>query len=133
MLGLGLKLLGFGKDFFLKYWKIILPVVLITTAFLWTKNYYYNLGQLEERSSWTHKIEVETKKNAELSLKLDNALKAFSLLALKEDKVRVEKETVHEQTIKTIVNSNPVYKECKVEESVLAEQNAIKALGPKKP
>ena len=43
---------------------------------------------------------------------------------------RRDKETVRETRINTIVEEKPVYKECKVDQEVIDEQNALKAMGP---
>lgn len=134
MLGLGLKLLGIGKflrDFFLQNWKWLVPLILVVVAFLWTKDHYYDLGQSEERLVWEKKVEAERKRNEELTKALASSVDAFGKVVEARNEERTEKETIRETRINTIVEEKPVYKECKVDQEVVDEQNAIKALGPK--
>lgn len=134
MLGLGLKLLGIGKflrDFFLQNWKWLVPLILVVVAFLWTKDHYYDLGQNEERLVWEKKVEAERKRNEELTKALASSVDTFGKVVEARNEERTEKETIRETRINTIVEEKPVYKECKVDQEVVDEQNAIKALGPK--
>ena len=133
-LGLGLKLLGIGKflkEFFLQNWKWLVPLILVIAAFLWTKEHYYNLGQATEKAAWEEKIKIEAEKNQKLTEAISLSVSNFGTLAAKLDEARVRKETIHEERINTIIKDNPIYTECKVDQEVLNEQNAIKALGPK--
>jgi hypothetical protein len=134
MLGLGLKLLGVGKflkDFFLQNWKWLLPVLLAIAAFIWTKDHYYNAGINKERVTWEAKLEKERKKNEKLTAGLLNSVNNFGKLAEKENSERISKEVIRENRINTIIEEKPIYKECKVDQEVLDELNALKALGPK--
>lgn len=134
MLGFGLKLLGIGKflrDFFLQNWKWLVPLILAILAFLWTKDHYYDLGQSEERTVWEERIEAERKKNEELTKQLADSVKQFANLVEARNDERVEKEVIRETRINTIVEEKPIYTECKVDQEILDEQNALKALGPK--
>lgn len=133
-LTLGLKLLGIGKflrDFFLQNWKWLVPLLLVIAGFLWTKEHYYNAGQSDEKAAWEEKIRIETEKNIRLTETIANAVNTFGTAVQKLDEVRIERETTHENRIDTIIQEKPVYTECKVDQEVLNEQNAIKALGPK--
>lgn len=133
-LGLGLKLLGIGKflkEFFLQNWKWLVPLILVIAAFLWTKEHYYSLGQATEKAAWEEKIKIEAEKNQKLTEAISLSVSNFGTLAAKLDEARVQKETIHEERINTIIKDNPIYTECKVDQEVLNEQNAIKALGPK--
>lgn len=134
MLGLGLKLLGVGKflkDFFLQNWKWLVPLILVVLAFFWTKNHYYDLGQSEERIVWEAKVEAERKRNEELSKLLASSVDTFGKAVETRNEERREVETIRETRIKTIVEEKPIYKECKVDQEVIDEQNALKAMGPK--
>ena len=131
---LGLKLLGWGKalkEFIFTHWKVILPIVLVLAALLWTKEHYYSAGQSDERASWELKIKKETDKNAKISADLSTALANIGVLVAQKETLRLQKEVTHEQKIQTIIRDNPVYKQCVIDQAVLDEQNAIKALGPK--
>lgn len=134
MLGIGLKLLGIGKflrDFFLQNWKWLVPLILAAIAFLWTKNHYYDLGQEEERVVWEKRIEEERKKNEELTKRLASSVDTFGKVVETRNEERREKETILETRINTIVEEKPIYTECKVDQEVIDEQNALKAMGPK--
>lgn len=133
MLGFGLKLLGFGnilKEFFLNNWKWLVPLILAGAAFLWTKDHYYDLGQDDERVVWEKRIEEERKKNEELTKLLASSVDTFGKVVETRNEERRDKETVRETRINTIVEEKPVYKECKVDQEVIDEQNALKAMGP---
>jgi hypothetical protein len=134
LIGLGLKLLGIGKflkEFFLQNWKWLVPLILIVSGFLWTKEHYYTLGQDTERVVWENKVKEETEKNKKLSDLLAVSLSNFGQLVQRESDTRVQKEITHEQRINTIIQEKPVYTQCVIDKEVLNEQNALKALGPK--
>jgi len=134
MLGLGLKLLGIGKflrDFFLNNWKWLVPLMLLVAGFFWTKGHYYNVGINAERAIWEAKIEKERKRNEELTAGLLTSVNNFGRLAEKESEERTSKEVIRENRINTIIEEKPVYQECKVDQEIIDEQNALKALGPK--
>ena len=129
-----LTLLGVGKflkDFFVENWKWIVPLLLAFAAFQWTKSHYYNLGTSDERVTWEAKVEKERKKNEELTAALLGNVETFGKLAEKENNERVSKEVIRENRINTIIQEKPIYQECKVDQEILDELNAIKALGPK--
>lgn len=133
MLGFGLKLLGFGnilKEFFLNNWKWLVPLILAGAAFLWTKDHYYDLGQDDERVVWEKRIEEERKKNEELTKLLASSVDTFGKVVETRNEERRDKETIRETRINTIVEEKPVYKECMVDQEVIDEQNALKAMGP---
>lgn len=133
MLAFGLKLLGFGnilKEFFLNNWKWLVPLILAGAAFLWTKDHYYDLGQDDERVVWEKRIEEERKKNEELTKLLASSVDTFGKVVETRNEERRDKETVRETRINTIVEEKPMYKECKVDQEVIDEQNALKAMGP---
>jgi uncharacterized protein YlxW (UPF0749 family) len=134
MLGLGLKLLGIGKflkEFFLNNWKWIVPLALVIAAFLWTKEHYYTEGLNEERATWEKKLEAERKRNQELTQALSSSVATFGEVVKTRNEERVSTETIRENRINTIIEEKPVYTECKVDQEVVDQQNAIKALGPR--
>lgn len=129
-----LALLGVGKfikEFVLQNWKWIVPLLLALAAFQWTKSHYYNLGTSDERITWEDKVEKERKKNEQLTAALLGNVETFGKLADKENGERVSKEVIRENRINTIIEEKPIYQECKVDQEILDEQNALKALGPK--
>lgn len=119
------------KGFFLSNWQWILPLALAFAAFLWTKDHYYNLGTSDERITWEAKVAKEQKKNDKLTDALLGNIETFGKLAEKQDGERVSNEVIRENRINTIIQEKPVYQECKVDQEILDEQNALKALGPK--
>lgn len=129
-----LQLLGLGKflkEFFLQNWKWIVPLLLAFAAFLWTKNHYYNLGTSDERVTWEAKLKKEQEKNEKLTESLLGNVETLGKLAEKENGERVSKEVIRENRINTIIEEKPIYQECKVDQEILDEINALKALGPK--
>jgi hypothetical protein len=44
---------------------------------------------------------------------------------------RRDTEIIRENRINTIIQEKPIYTECKVDQEVVDQQNAIKALGPR--
>jgi hypothetical protein len=134
MLGIGLKLLGVGKflkEFFIANWKWLVPLILVILALLWTKDHYYDLGRGTERLVWEKKVEDERKKNEELTTKLADSVQTFAETVNNRNDTRVEKETIRESRISTIVEEKPIYEQCLVDQEVIDEQNALKAMGPK--
>jgi len=135
MLAFGLKLLGIGKflrDFFLQNWKWLVPLLLLIAGFFWTKEHYYNIGVNEERTVWEKRLEAERKKNEQLTQALFSSVDTFGKVVNTRNEERINNEIVRETRINTIIEK-PIYTECKVDQEVLDEQNALKALGPKKP
>lgn len=135
MLAFGLKLLGIGKflrDFFLQNWKWLVPLLLLIAGFFWTKEHYYNIGVNEERTVWEKRLEAERKKNEQLTQALFSSVDTFGKVVNTRNEERINNEIVRETRINTIIEK-PIYTECKVDQEVLEEQNALKALGPKKP
>lgn len=133
MLAFGLKLLGIGKflrDFFLQNWKWLVPLIVVIVAFLWTKDHYYDLGQSEERTVWEAKVEAERKRNEELTKALASSVATFEKVINERNTERTNTEVIRENRINTIIQEKPIYQECKVDQEVVDEQNALKAMGP---
>jgi hypothetical protein len=128
-----LKLLGLGKlikAFFLQNWKWLLPLMLVVAGFFWTKEHYYVLGQETERLAWEKRVQKEQEKNDKITDTLEKSVGVLGEIALKEDVARKDKETIIETRINTVLEK-PVYTDCQVDQEVVDEQNALKALGPK--
>ena len=134
MLNIGLKLLGVGKflkEFFLANWKWLVPSILVVLGFLWTKNHYYNEGKLEERGIWEARVDEERKRNLALTEALAGSVQIFGDIVEARNEDRVQRETVRETRISTIIEEKPIYQQCLVDQEVIDEQNALKAMGPK--
>ena len=134
MIGIGLKLLGIGKffkDFFVSNWRWLLPVLFVVCGFLWTKEHYYDLGKETERAAWEARVAKEQEQNNKITLELLDAADHFGRKYIEESEARRVIENTHTESIKTIIKDNPVYTDCKVDQEVLDQQNALKELGPK--
>jgi hypothetical protein len=132
MLFFALRMLGFGKkilDLCIKHWKIVLPVVIIIVEFFVVSNVYYNKGVSNEKAKWEQRIKIEAEKNKKLTDQIAQGTLDYGKLAAEKDKVRVEKETIYENKINTIIQEKPVYKECKADMDVLGQLNAIRSAG----
>lgn len=141
MLALGIKLLGFGKmirEFFIANWKWVLPLLaalaIVWYAWSWHNNAVeqaYANGVQYEHSQWLKKIEEQNAKNREFETKLSNIVDQ-SVMRVKElDDKRVEKETIHTNTLRTIIEKDTKYIDCQIDPTALAEINKIRELGPK--
>ena len=113
----------------IKYWKIVLPVVIIVVEFFVVSNIYYNKGVTTERAKWELRIKQETEKNKKLTDQIAKATADYGILAAKQNEARVLKEVIHENKINTIIREKPVYKDCKTDANVLSELNAIRSAG----
>lgn len=132
MLFFALRMLGFGKkllELAIKYWKIVLPVIIIIVEFFVVSNMYYNKGVNTERAKWEERIRVETEKNKKLTESIAASVANYGELAQKQDEARVEREVIHERKINTIIQEKPIYKDCKTDTDVLGELNAIRSAG----
>lgn len=124
-------MLGFAKtilNFCLTHWKIFLPLLIIVVEFFVVSNIYYNKGVAEEKAKWEERIKIETEKNAKLTASIASAVDNYGTLADKQDEARVEREVVHENNIRTIIQEKPVYKECIVDDDVIDELNALRSI-----
>lgn len=133
MLTVGLKLLGVGKflkDFFLQNWKWLVPILLLITGFLWTRDHYLDQGKAEEKVVWEKKVEKERLRNEKLTEQLASSVANFAEAANTRNEDRIEKETIRESRINTIIEEKPIYQQCLVDQEVIDEQNALKEMGP---
>lgn len=131
MLFFALRMLGFAKtilNFCLTHWKIFLPLLIIVVEFFVVSNIYYNKGVAEEKAKWEERIKIETEKNAKLTASIASAVDNYGTLADRQDEARVEREVVHENNIRTIIQEKPVYKECIVDDDVIDELNALRSI-----
>lgn len=138
LLALGLKLLGIGKflkDFFIQNWKWIVPIIALILVYFYIHhliNNAYKQGEAAEKHRWELKIEEENRQNREFEQKLSNVISEFGNKLAAQTAERVAKEQLHTNTIETIIRDNPIYTDCKVDQTIINERNAIRALGPEK-
>ena len=91
----------------------------------------YKQGVADEKARYEQIIAAEDKKNREFEAVLKNVITEYGQQAVAEAAKRVKKETIHTRSIETIIRDNPVYTECKADQQVLDNRNAIRSLGPK--
>lgn len=133
-LGLGLKLLGIGeiiKEFFLRNWKWLIPLIALIASFFIVSNIYYDKGVMDERVQWEEKVKKESESNRKFEKLIYDAIATFGADAVNKAIERTSKETVYKEKIQTIIKDNPIYSSCIVDQEVIDSRNAIRALGPK--
>jgi hypothetical protein len=131
---IGLKLLGGRISAFIgSNWKWLLPTVALIISFFYVSDKYYDKGVFEERARWEAKVAVEESKNRAFEALIINVVEKFGKNAVEEALKRVKTETVYRDKLQTIVKNNTVYTSCVVDQEVLDNRNAIRALGPEYP
>ena len=131
-IGLALKLLGIGssiKDFLFKHWKLTLAVILVlglTFYHFKAVDTAYNNGVVAEQK----RNEAIVKKIKDENKKIEDGLnKTIASIEEKNKKLeskRKEKELVYKDKIIKIIESNPIYQECKVDQSLSDNRNEIR-------
>lgn len=79
---------------------------------------------------WEQRLEKEKLRNEKLTELLAGSVTTFAEAADSRNDQRIEKETVRETRINTIVEEKPIYQECKIDQEIIDEQNALKEMGP---
>lgn len=136
-IGLGLKLLGVAgkiKDLFFQYWKITVPIVLAIAGYFYVNHLIdksYDQGVLDEKIRWEQKVKEQGEKNQAFSTQLQTIINNFGVKAVEEAAERAKREAVHTSNIKTIIERDTIYKECKVGDDVIESRNRIREEGPK--
>lgn len=120
--------------FIKKYWKILGIGIGAILIVLFVNNYIdnmktaaYNRGVQVERNYWQKSVAEENKKNREIESRMAKAIEGLETTLQNKEYARVEKETIHLNTIETRVESNPIYQECVVDPEVVQELNAIRS------
>lgn len=137
MLAFGLKLLGIGKSigkFFMANWKIFVPILLVLAAW-WYHNraidQAYDAGVVAEQQANQARVDEENRKNREFEEAMGRSIEKFGKKLLEDNEARIVTETIHTNQIKTIVQDNPVYEQCLVDQEVIDLRNQTRALGPR--
>lgn len=136
MIGLALRLLGFGKmlkQLVIQHWKIAVAILLVVGAYFYiehVKSVAFQAGQEKVIAEVNAKTDEENRKNREFEQKLQSVVDSYGQKAVEEAAKRIEKEVVQTNTIQTLVKEKPIYTECKVDQSVTDARNAIRELGP---
>ena len=68
-------------------------------------------------------------RNEKLTELLAGSVTTFAEAAGTRNEDRVEKETIRETRINTIVEEKPIYEQCLVDQEIIDEQNALKEMG----
>jgi hypothetical protein len=137
MLIWALRFLGFGKSIFSfigQNWKIFLPIILVIGAYFYHKhalNEAYDEGVKFEWTRVKALADAQDKRNREFETQMDSSIKKYGQQLLEDAAERVKQETIHTEKIKTIVQNNPVYEQCLVDQEVINLRNQTRALGPK--
>lgn len=130
-----LNLLGFGK----KYWKYILIAMAITAVvfiiyrqFVDFREHVYQQGIVAEQERTKKQTAQKNKENRELEAKLQTGLNDLAkLIQEQRDRDRAREQAILDN-MSDRLNKNPYYRSptCSVDESILKDRNAIRALGP---
>jgi sensor histidine kinase regulating citrate/malate metabolism len=137
-----LLLVGLGslKKFLFKHWKLVLIVVVAVGLVLTGRHYLHQYGERQFRRGVDATI-VQMKKevakrnvvNRAVEQRTETGINDFAAAKVKQDEIRHAKEDKVEAKIAATVDSVPMWssQECAVTSQVLADRNAIRALGPK--
>lgn len=131
-----LKLLGIGRwfgDFVKNNWKWILPLLAVIGLYIYHKSEVkgaFNDGVMAERVRYENIAKEENAKNREFEKSLVDVVTKISANLAEKESVRTTKENTHTETIREIIKDNPNYQDCKVDQKIVDERNAIRRLGP---
>lgn len=90
----------------------------------------FDAGYAKKTEEVQKAVEEENKRNREFEQRLGAAIAQYGERVVEESKRRVEKEIVYKNKIETIIQDNPVYNQCLVDQSVTDARNEIRRLGP---
>lgn len=140
LIKIGLNLVGLkivASKFVKNNWKWLLPLVAVVVLYFWgshefnkVKEAAYKQGVVAENTRWNKLVAEEDKRNREFEAKLADMITKYGYTVIDKSAKRVEKETTVKEQIKTIVQNNPVYEQCVVDQSVIEKRNEIRRLGP---
>lgn len=128
-----LWLLGIGS--FLKAnWKVIAIVLAIAAVFFWYRHQVhaaYNQGKADCNAAWQKKADQMVAANQIKDKQLTDQLNAYAKELQQANDKRIAEENQYTITLKQILASKPIYKQCVADQSAIDELNKIRALGPK--
>lgn len=116
-----------------KYWKWLLLLIVAAGIYFWigsVKRAAYNQGVVAENTRWKKLVAEEEKKTKEFETTLAKVIKDYGSEVIEKSNKRVEKETTIREQVKTIVQNNPVYDQCLVDQTIIDKRNEIRLLGP---
>lgn len=131
-IGFALKLLGIFKnikDFLFKHWKIALAIVLIIGAIIYHKKEVskaYSSGVKAEFNRNKVVADAQNKKNRLNEKLLKEAINKNKELNIKLNEQRKKKEIIYRDKIQEVIKNNPIYQECKIDQSVIDYRNEIR-------
>lgn len=136
-------ILGGGLAFLkwvFKYWKFALLAVVLVVVFNIAKDQLHRYGEAQFKAgveATLTKMKTEVSKrdvvNRAIEKRAEDGLNGFSVEKQKQDKVRHAAEDLSQANIETIIKTVPMWNAeiCSITPTVMAERNAIRALGPK--
>ncbi len=135
---------GFGwlKSIITKHWKIALAVAAAVIVFFYAQHKLHEYGEAQFKrgvDATLEKMKGEVAKrdtvNRAIEKRAQDGLDGFAADAEHKAEDRREAEAKAKEKIDTAVDSVPMWnsQECAVTPQVLADRNAIRALGPKAP
>ena len=128
-----LSILGVVQDFVKDNWKLIVPLILVALAYNYHKNAVedsFEAGVESERTANAAAIAELNDANRKFEQMLDDSISSFGERIANEAAVRTAAEIESKETIRTIIQNNPVYEQCVVDDAVIEELNNIRAKGP---
>ena len=117
-----------------KMWPVLLCMGLFLLGYIHLQNilsHAYDRGKSDCNTSWQKRYDQLVAQNQLLTNVMQNELNDFGKKIDQQNQVRVDKENTHTETIKEIIQNNPVYQQCVIDQSVIDQRNQIRALGPK--
>lgn len=140
-IGAGIKLLSVFssiKKLIKKYWMYIIPLLLILGAVLYHNSEVkksFNRGQdhgiMLENTRVNKLIAKQDEINKKASDDLKKKISDLEVVANKKEKQRNLVEYRYKDNIVEIVKNNTIYKDCKLDNSIIDNINNIRKLGPK--
>lgn len=123
---------------FLKYWKIIVPILIVIAAYFYINHLIdsarkegYDNGYSIAEKQFNDMIEEEDRRNREFEGRLKTIIEEYGIKAVEEAAQRVSKETVYKETLRETIKNNPIYEQCVADQVAIDQRNGIRKLGPR--
>lgn len=137
ILGFGRKIASFVFNFAIKNWKLVLPILLLAGAFFYVKHeikqaYHtgYEAGVTYESGKREAAIDAQNKRNREVEQGLANSINSFGHKVAQDAAKRAVEQAVVTERVTKIIQTKPIYQDCKVDPEVLDARNEIRRMGP---
>jgi len=123
--------------FISKYWKWLLPILVLAAVIAWTRHHINDLqkeayaqGEVAERSVWEQRIADENRRNREREHQLADVIADLTTRYNDQNSRRDVYEQGRVDRIETIIRGDPSYENCRVDEDLLRLRNEILSQGP---